>query len=284
MGTGIRNEAFFQKRNKAMRLQFLPPREELRPYIEKLWIFESDFALEQSQSLIAPNGKHKIIIPYKNALTTEDRDKMDICREDDICFIGLRDVPVKIATPPGSSGSIGIELTMSGVYKFINIPLHQLSNSIFVFEELYNAKGKQLQEQIVNEPNPGVKVKVIQDFLFQQLQGNSLSSALVDYSIGLITSSNGLLSIKEIERKTGYTKRYLDMMFLQYLGLPPKKLAAIVRFQSYYKTMQESKQPNDLNIYDLYYDQSHFIREFKRFTGQTPGKFSKLNNSFGRHF
>lgn len=268
-----------------MRLKFIPPRPELRPYIEKLWFLETDCLLSADQSLIAPNGKHKIIIPYQNDLTTDQHDKKEICREHDVWFIGVRDVPVTIATPPGPSGSIGIELTIAGAYKFINVPLKEITNRIVSFTELYNGLGRQLQQVIVNECQPEEKVRIIQEFLFQQLRKTNRNNRLVDYCIGLITSSDGLMPIKEIQRRTGYSKRYLDMMFNAHVGLPPKTIATIVRFQRLYKSLAQSdKFLENYNIYDLYYDQSHFIREFKRYTGYSPMKYAKMNNCFGKNF
>ena len=90
----------------------------------------------------------------------------------------------------------------------------------------------------------------------------------------------GLTTIKQLEKKTGYSKRYLDMLFKNHLGISPKKLATIQRFQHFYKHFEG----DNIDIYDLYYDQSHFINEFKRYTGLTPHQYSKMNNDFGRHF
>ena len=115
-----------------MKLQFITPLAELRPYINKIWIFECEDDFPSGErSLIVPNATTKITIPYKNALTTTDNGKTSICKEDNICFIGVRDVPVNLGAPPGASGSIGIELSTSGSYKFSRIPMHELANNLF---------------------------------------------------------------------------------------------------------------------------------------------------------
>jgi AraC-like DNA-binding protein len=103
---------------------------------------------------------------------------------------------------------------------------------------------------------------------------------IVDYAINAITSSHGLIGIRELERKTGYTKRYLDLLFKEHVGIAPKSLSTILRFQHFYKGMENQKK----NIYDLYYDESHFIKEFKRYTGHSPKRFMGISNDFGRHF
>lgn len=95
-----------------------------------------------------------------------------------------------------------------------------------------------------------------------------------------------MVSIKEIETQTGYSKRYLDMLFKEHVGVSPKRLASIARFQIFYELWAKGKSKTFFkdDLYTYYYDQSHFIKEFKRFTGFTPQRFAEINNEFGRIF
>jgi AraC-like DNA-binding protein len=263
-----------------MKLQFIQPRLELKPYITKLWLFENNNGLVDHGTLVAPNGKAKIIIPYKNAIETRDNIKSVICKEGNIYFIGIRDVPVTLGTPEGKSGSIGIELTTDDAWRFLKVPMYQLTNNLFSFSELYEKEGNVLLQMIMNEENPKQKIEIIQDFLLQQLANANHNISIVNYSVNLISSLHGLTTIKQLERKTGYSKRYLDLLFKNYLGISPKTLATIYRFQRFYKHLQNLST----NIYDCYYDQSHFIKEFRRYTGLTPMQYAKFNNDFGKNF
>lgn len=268
-----------------MKLQFIQPQHELTPYITKFWVFENDNGLVNHGTLIAPNAKAKIIIPYKNTLTTTDNKQTAMCKEGDICFIGIRDVPVTLGSPQGASGSIGIELTTDGAHRFIKVPMYELTNTLFSFSELYGREAKELLEKMHDEENPKQKIKLIQEFLFHQLIGENKNNSIINYSVNFISSLHGLVSIKELERKTGYSKRYLDMLFKNHLGISPKTFATIQRFQHFYKNISNDNAfSSSTNIYELYYDQSHFIKEFKRYTGFTPSQYSSLNNDFGKYF
>lgn len=267
-----------------MKLLFLTPRPELRSYLSQIWIFESPAGFSNQGTLIAPNAKPKIIFPYLNNLSTTDKDKTEVCKEADIWFIGVRDMPVTLGSSSGATGSIGVELTTSGAYHFLSLPFSQLTNTLFSFTDLYGKKGEELLEKLFGNKTPFEKVETIQQFLLDRLYEQQRSNGLIDYSVRLISSSKGLLEIKELERKTGYSKRYLDMLFKEYVGISPKTYSTIVRFQSFYKNIsQEKLLPTD-SIYELYYDQSHFIKEFKRFTGKTPMQYSGFKNDFGRNF
>ena len=269
-----------------MKLQFIHPRYELKPYITKIWLFESDYMLSPNNSLIAPNARAKIIIPYKNALSTTDNGKTTVCNESDLYLIGIRDVPVTLSAKPGFTGSIGIELTTCGAYRFLNISMSEITNSLFSFTDIYGKEGKRLQQKMVDHEKPEHKIQIIQEFLLNRLTQENRNNQIIDYSVNLITSLNGLIEIKELERKTGFSKRYLDYLFKDHLGISPKTFSTIMRFQKFYKHWSETESLNFSreSIYELYYDQSHFIKEFKRYTGYTPMKFPHLENAFGKHF
>src|ERR1700751_970199 len=93
------------------------------------------------------------------------------------------------------------------------------------------------------------------------------------------------MSIHELERQTGYSRRYLDRLFQQHVGLSPKRLAEIFRFQRFYRKWAAGVSFDLLKaeLYDHYYDQSHFSREFHRMTGHPPQRFMRdVPNEFGR--
>jgi AraC-like DNA-binding protein len=97
--------------------------------------------------------------------------------------------------------------------------------------------------------------------------------------------AHGRMPIKELERKTGYTRRYLDLLFKQHVGLSPKDLAGIFRFQRFYQKWARGLSYDVLKeeLYDYYYDQAHFSKEFKRMTGHSPRDFMiVVSNEFGR--
>lgn len=268
--------------NSTAKLQFIEPIFPLKQYITKIWWTEHPSGMHSQGTLIAPNAKAKIIIPFRNALTTTNQKKMAICHEGGIYFIGIRDTPVTLGSLQGPTGAIGIELTTEGAYRFLKIPMYHITNDLFSFADLYGRDGIEIINRINDEENPLQKIRLIQNFLLDQLRHINSQNAILDYSVSLITSLYGLTTIKQVEKKTGYSKRYLDLIFKNYLGISPKTLATIQRFQHFYKHF-ESSSPN-LNIYDLYYDQSHLIKEFKRYTGLTPIQYSNFNNDFGKNF
>ena len=162
----------------------------------------------------------------------------------------------------------------------MKVPMYQLTNNLFSFSELYGKEGNELLRKMEDEEDPTQKIEIIQDFLVRQIKRDNRNNDIINYSVNFISSLHGLTTIKQLEKKTGYSKRYLDLLFKHHLGISPKTLATIYRFQHFYK----QRQRDITNIYDSYYDQAHFIKEFKRYTGYTPMQYSRFNNDFGRNF
>jgi AraC-like DNA-binding protein len=142
-----------------------------------------------------------------------------------------------------------------------------------------------VRDVLANMPDVGQKITFIQDELILLLRKNDKGDRLVKYCVELLRSKGGRLSIKELEQDTGYSRRYLSLVFKEQVGLSPKVLAGIFRFQTFYRKWAEG-QSFDLikeDLYEYYYDQSHFTKEFRKMTGYSPARFSsEVVNEFGR--
>lgn len=109
-------------------------------------------------------------------------------------------------------------------------------------------------------------------------------SLLVLHSLNLLIRSSGSISMEQIADDTGYTMRYINKCFHNATGLSPKQFSKIVRFQTAVSALNEPLGRSLTEIADDlgYFDQAHFIRDFKQFTGLTPKKYQSSieNNEF----
>jgi AraC-like DNA-binding protein len=272
-----------------MYLQFrnIEPNLLLKPYIEKIWVFESNGKMPaDDMKLVVPNGNIKLTVSYQNGIVAAIDGKTFSSKEQDITLTGLVDVPVILDVEKDiATETIGIEFSPKGAYRFFKFTLNDVQNRIYSISDVLGNTGRQLVEQMSNTVSVQQKISLLQRFLLRQL--SLINEDLIfEYCIEKITSSKGKITIKELERKTGYSGRWLNMKFNEKIGVSPKNLSSIIRFKEYYQAIINSTERsftrNDL--YDFYYDQSHFIKDFKRFTGLPPGRFEKQINNFGETY
>lgn len=89
-----------------------------------------------------------------------------------------------------------------------------------------------------------------------------------------IEDARGNLNIGEMIDSTGYSHRYINYVFKNNVGVSVKKYAGIIRLQKSLEYM--GRNEGDLIYDDLgYYDQAHFIKDFKSFSSITPNAMKK---------
>jgi len=270
-----------------MRLRHIEPYPHLRGYISKMWVFESSGRVpDEDMKLIVPNGLVKMTIPYRNGVSGKNKDGFRLVKESSIIIIGICDTPAVIDLEHDAPhGNIGIEFSPLGAYRLFNVRQAELKNKIFLIEEVLGRSAKEIQEAIANTESISDKIRLVQRYLLKLLS-KSEADPVLNFCLNEIECSKGMVPVAELERKTGYSSRWLYEKFIEKVGLSPKNFASIVRFMQFYRRW--AKDPGSdffkEDIYDYFYDQSHFIKEFKRFTGLSPTKYMRSENEFGRIF
>ena len=243
-----------------------------------MWIFESSGKMPvNDMNLVVPNGCIKLTVSYQNGIVAAVNGKTFASKEHDITLTGLVDVPVILDVDEDvATETLGIEFSPQVAYRFFHFTFHDIHNQIYSLSDVLGNIGKRLTEQINNATSAQQKRAVLQHFLLKQLSLQD-EDLIFEYCIEKITASKGSIAVKELEKKTGYGSRWLNIKFNDKIGISPKNLSSIIRFNHYYQAFikgnGQSFFKND--FYELYYDQSHFIKDFKRFTGLPPTKLEK---------
>jgi len=270
-----------------MNVSFTKPHDQLAPYVASFWVFESSVGVPITDSrMIVPDGRAKILVPYNNSLSVVIDGSPTYTKEHQIFLTGIQTSSRTICSSARDTGTIGVELTPKGLYHLFKLSFHEITDCIYSFEHLFGAWGAGLQNKLGDIDKPAKKIAFLQNALTDLLQTNPKNFALLDHTIDLMTQSHGMLRIHELAAQTGFSRRYLDMLFKEYVGLSPKSLASILRFQFFYQSWTQDNAPtfSKDTLYSNYYDQSHFIKEFRRLTGYTPQKYASLTTEFNRAF
>jgi AraC-like DNA-binding protein len=130
-------------------------------------------------------------------------------------------------------------------------------------------------DRIALAPNLNERIKLFQNYAMSNLVNEKYIPDFIEYCTILIYLSGGNIGLEEIERETGYSERYCREKFKEIYGVSIKHYSRIVRFQNALRmiTKGELEGISDIVYEAGYFDQSHFINEFKRFTLTSPAKF-----------
>lgn len=270
--------------------RFIPvtPHPILSPYIAKMYVFESSGRLPTlDRKLIVPNANFKLTLTYRNGIVANIAGKPYIQSENELSLTGLIDSPV-ILDPREDmqTGTIIIEFNPLGAYRLFRLSYAEVQNQIVEMAGLIGNSAEELQSQLAEANALNLKLLLLQNFLIERLE-KAVPDPIYDYCINRISDSKGLISVAQLQKETGYSSRWLNKKFLEHLGTGPKNLSEIVRFKQFYQVYSTGAHLQGLkdHIYNYYYDQSHFLRAFKRFTGTTPTELeNSLNELATKHY
>lgn len=170
-------------------------------------------------------------------------------------------------------GMFGVYLYPYSIPVFFNIPATELSNQMPDLISLMGKEGAILEEKIMQAKDTNQRVQIITEFLEGKL-GKYQEQHAVLSSIQFIIQSRGLTRIDEISDRYFVSARQFERKFKEYSGLTPKLFSRIVRFHTACQHFGELKKSLTDIAYECgYYDQSHFIHDFKEFSGHHPRSY-----------
>ena len=171
-------------------------------------------------------------------------------------------------------GIFGVYLYPFALPDLFNIPAASISNQMVGLVELFGQEGRDVEEQVMLADSQQQRISIICRLFEKRLTKTSQSRPGVFNAIAHIIHTRGLVRIDELAQKHFLSRRQFERKFREFSGFSPKLFARIIRFQ---QAMQQygNKEISLTQIaYECgYYDQSHFIHDFKEFSGHHPKQF-----------
>ena len=119
------------------------------------------------------------------------------------------------------------------------------------------------------------RIKIIEQFFLSQLKDIQTDKLIVE-AVKLIYQSKGSIRIKELNEKLFISQSPFEKRFRKVVGTTPKKFASIVRFNTVLNTLGNAKSLTEICYENNFFDQAHFIKDFKQYTGDTPENFKRF--------
>jgi AraC-like DNA-binding protein len=186
----------------------------------------------------------------------------------------IRPLPIKSI---GQNTMLGIRFFPHAAAFFLNDQVDLFNDQVVDFNALSGNGVAALHSRLLETATWDKRIELVDKFLSQRLsltEKRLSKAAVVSDVMHEMGQSDFFDNIENVAGRYGITSRYLQKLFLQYTGLTPKLYSKINRFQSSLRLVTKKGASLTSIAYDCgYFDQSHFIKEFKSFTGFTPSGY-----------
>ncbi|GAB3972210.1 helix-turn-helix domain-containing protein [Spirosoma terrae] len=256
-----------------MTFQVYLPRPQLMPYVKHFVISET--ANEQDYKIL-PDTSLVMGFQYSGQLAYRQNDTSVALSAAGIT--GLTDT-FRIFRNSNRIGSVLVVFTETGASTFFREPLHELFRESLALDTFIRSSAiSRLQERLADTLADRAKIELIEDFLLSQWQQRT-PDRLVDTALFHIHQTKGTLRINELTNRLCISQSPLEKRFRQVVGASPKKFSSIVRLQHAIHLLRSSHSLVETGLDTGYFDQAHFSKEFKAFTGATPLEFANQHKN-----
>jgi AraC-like DNA-binding protein len=190
-----------------------------------------------------------------------------------VCYLSGIDTKDTMAVVGGCFSHFGVSFYPHALNAFYRIGAHELINEMPDIRLLCNSQVQYKMERAKSHTD---RVQILSGYLFDKIQQAGNSEPLVNHIIqsGAITEDIG---IHQLLKEYDVSERQLERKFKTAVGISPKKYQRIIRFEMALQLLTSGGYDSLASVAHMlnYTDQSHFIKDFKAFSGMTPLEFSK---------
>ena len=256
-----------------MLYQVFDPPSHLAPYVRFFWALEADVAAgEEFVHRSMADGSVEIVFHYRG--TFDELLPDGTAERSPLSNIQAQSTSFRRFSTNTNFGLFGTYLFPFAIPKLFGIPATELTNLSPDLSSIFAREGGELTERMITALNNEDRVLVMSGFLTEKLMLARRDLPPIFRSVHQIMDSSGSLSINDLATNFNISKRQFERKFKELAGLSPKLYSRVIRFQA--ATRHKVSGSRDLTAiaYDCgYYDQSHFINDFKEFSGYTPKEY-----------
>lgn len=257
----------------SMNYWLLAPDPALRPFVQCYYVAEPrpdgvqhpDF---RELELILPDGYGEIVFCGRGRY-----ERWTLDRPGAVALVGASHV---IAGRAASAVTRDVEnVWLAGakvdpwiLAQLLRTPLNQIAGDLVPVADIACDRLIALEDAVLTAPSPARIGAILDSFFKREIAGATQCDAMVSHLRRTIDAEHGAVAIMDWARMHAVDARTLERRFAGAMGMTPKRYARIVRFRHAYRNVM---RPSASTLHmDGFYDQSHFLKEFRQFTGSSP--------------
>jgi AraC-like DNA-binding protein len=195
----------------------------------------------------------------------------------DVWYSGLHQGPIDTEAPHGNA-LLGVAFSAHGAFPWLGERMEGLSDRIIALADALGDGALRLRERLLNTSSLQERFTCVERWLLERLKPRAIIHPAVRWAVDKLAASGGRMPIEELASQTGFTRKHLGNLFRQQVGLSPKALARVHRFRGALQLLDRAKGQvpwSELAEQCGFYDQSHLVNEFRRFTGLSPVELAR---------
>ena len=258
----------------------IDPKPTLEKFIECFWIVESDEP--PSVQKIIPDGFPEIVIhyadPYKININGQwENQEMQLLAGQITKHFYLQNT--------GTAGMLGIKFKPHAVTHLFDIDMKLMVDKVAPLPEKLQPPLSEIISAVKNKAGYETLISICESSFSHIIENCAETKGGIELALQLVFQRNGMVTVQELCDHCHRGERQLERLFSKYVGLSPKFFARIIRFSYIFQVMQE-KTPSWSDVVHKagFYDQSHFIKNFKAFTGEDPSSYLFDDPTFANFF
>ncbi len=256
-----------------MLYQVFQPHPLLTPYVRFFWSLEADVAPgEAFVHRSMADGCVEMVFHYRSAfdeITANER-----IEASPLASLQAQSTRPRRFVTGQSFGIFGIYLYPFAIPRLFAYPASDFSNISPDLGSIFGTEAALLDEQMLSAPNNLSRVGVANDFLLSKLRTSRRELSTVHLAVHSVIDAKGNISVADLAGEHSLSTRQFERKFKEFAGLSPKLYSRIVRFQAATQFKLNGERDLTKIAYESgYYDQSHFINDFREFSGYTPKEY-----------
>jgi len=256
-----------------MLYQTFRPSIRLAPYVRFFWALEAEVARgEEFVHRSMADGCVEMVFHYRAAFDEIDAEGNRTFSP--ISSIQAQSTAFRRFSTNESFGIFGAYLYPYAIPRLFTYPASDFTNISPDLESVFGSEGKLLEERMTSAGDNEARAEIASRFLESKLSVSTRKLPSIHHAIHSVLDAAGDIRISELAREYALSTRQFERKFKEFAGLSPKLYSRVARFQA--ATQHKLAGVRDLTEIAYacgYYDQSHFINDFRQFSGYTPKEY-----------
>ena len=240
------------------------PKPPLSDYIETFWAYDA-YGAGHTRERVFPTGTSEIVFPLG-----DDRRMPVVCGAHSKSFV---------IDTAGRPMLLGVHFKPGGAVPFLKVPANELGNVHASLDAVWGALASEVKERLLEARTWRARFRILEPVLLAQLTSPVAPHPAVAFAVGSIQAMPHMQTIGQITERIGVSPRRFIEVFAADVGLTPKVFSRVLRFQRVLALIRRDRPIDwaDVAVAGGYYDQAHFIHDFRAFSEMNPTAYLRAD-------